>query len=210
MEHIRSCIINAAMETKVSPVTRKGNISSGLGKIPKTSHCSLPPQVGQTIKINEITLQTQRGRFVHVAVDIEITVPLCTTVELDGETVLVVYEGLWQICFTCGEDALVQRAPEAAVTGYQTKAVSNSYGPWMMVQRRAPRNPTQRQNHIDNRYKTFAKVGGSRYLPLINGESMENDTVGVREIINQKELTGVTNCWNLADLVTFGQNKDKM
>ncbi|KAJ8900541.1 hypothetical protein K2173_025318 [Erythroxylum novogranatense] len=200
MEHIRSCIISSAMETRVSPVTRNGNIINGL-------------------------------------IDIEITIPLCTTMELDGETVLVVYEGLSQICFTCsmvghdstkcpsfpqphnapsssasrpGEDALVQQAPEAATTGYQTEVVSNGYGPWMMVQRRAPRNPTQRQNHIDNRYKTFAKVVGSRYLPLINGESMENDTVGVRETINQKGLTGVRNRWNLAYLVTFGQNKDKM
>ncbi|KAJ8766035.1 hypothetical protein K2173_020551 [Erythroxylum novogranatense] len=45
---------------------------------------ALGNQVGHTVKLDESTRQTQRGRFLRVAVDIDLTVPLRTTVELDA------------------------------------------------------------------------------------------------------------------------------
>lgn len=58
--------------------------------------------VGKTVKIDDNTQQSQRGKFARVAVDVNISVLLRPRVELDGELINVAYEGLPSICFWCG------------------------------------------------------------------------------------------------------------
>ncbi|KAJ8771177.1 hypothetical protein K2173_025805 [Erythroxylum novogranatense] len=67
----------------------RGRILTALGNL-----------VGTTVKIDEETLQTHRGRYAHIAMDIDLTLPLKTSVELDGELLQVTYEGLPQLCYS--------------------------------------------------------------------------------------------------------------
>ncbi|KAJ4826226.1 hypothetical protein Tsubulata_005789 [Turnera subulata] len=58
--------------------------------------------VGTTVKLDFKTEYTLRGQFAKVAVRIDLTKPVKGTVTLDGEKIKVRYEGLPQICISCG------------------------------------------------------------------------------------------------------------
>ncbi|KAJ8752658.1 hypothetical protein K2173_005547 [Erythroxylum novogranatense] len=116
--------------------------------------------VGTTVRIDGDTLHANRGRYVRIAVDIDLTRPLPPTVELDGETLLLTYERLPQVCCTYGVVGHTPSAcaknsasipdpppqvsdagpgeselsrPVEAPRGLQKPAPSNSYGPWTIV-----------------------------------------------------------------------------
>ncbi|KAJ8749882.1 hypothetical protein K2173_013797 [Erythroxylum novogranatense] len=147
--------------------------------VPRTFYCSISPN--DTHSFGESNL----------------TVPLRNTVELDGETASDTRPS---------DSSTMQRGPEGTGTGVQTAAGSNGYGPWMMVQWRTPPAPVQRQNHRDiNKHKTVSKVGGV----LTDIETMDNDPVAEREPTAQRDLTGVGNSFNLADLVGMGHKKGR-
>ncbi|KAJ8750708.1 hypothetical protein K2173_015889 [Erythroxylum novogranatense] len=50
-----------------------------------------------------MTLQAHGGRYVRIAVEIDLSLPLCTSVTLDGETLPFSYEGLPQLCYSYGK-----------------------------------------------------------------------------------------------------------
>ncbi|KAJ8762753.1 hypothetical protein K2173_017568 [Erythroxylum novogranatense] len=58
--------------------------------------------VGSLVKIDDATSQAQRGRFARLAVELDLSAPLRSSVALDGETLLVEYEGLPSVCAGCG------------------------------------------------------------------------------------------------------------
>ncbi|KAJ8753558.1 hypothetical protein K2173_022799 [Erythroxylum novogranatense] len=123
--------------------------------------------VGSTVRLDEETLLANRGKFARIAVEIDLLCPLMPSVELDGETLLISYEGLPQVYVRCGvlghpsnacakTDPLEMHDPsttrvgtagtagielrdlEGATGGVQNPAASNGYGPWTHVQRRRP------------------------------------------------------------------------
>ncbi|KAJ8763733.1 hypothetical protein K2173_003515 [Erythroxylum novogranatense] len=69
-------------------------------------HLEIITTLGNTIekivKIDEPTLQKQRGQYARLTIDLDLNSPLKTNVDLDEEVVQVMYEGLPQLCFTCG------------------------------------------------------------------------------------------------------------
>ncbi|KAJ8752598.1 hypothetical protein K2173_005487 [Erythroxylum novogranatense] len=107
--------------------------------------------VGTMVRIDEATLQAHWGNFTRLVVDIDLSSPLRTGVELDGETILVAHEGLPQLCYTrgmVGHEALAcpqcqQTTPESpnptvgagslgtTTTTAATGKKSNEYGPWI-------------------------------------------------------------------------------
>ncbi|KAJ8773306.1 hypothetical protein K2173_028483 [Erythroxylum novogranatense] len=112
--------------------------------------------VGRTVKIDNHTQLSQRGKFARVAVDVDLSAPLCPCVELDGEIIRVAYEGLPQICFECGRVGhgaptcpIKPARPPVSVQPYDNPTVptqldNNSassseslhqeeYSPWMQV-----------------------------------------------------------------------------
>ncbi|KAJ8765102.1 hypothetical protein K2173_010585 [Erythroxylum novogranatense] len=54
------------------------------------------------MKIDAFTLLAQRGRYAHLAVEVDLSMPLNTHVKLDEEVIHVMYKGLPQLCFQCG------------------------------------------------------------------------------------------------------------
>ncbi|KAJ4836132.1 hypothetical protein Tsubulata_022221 [Turnera subulata] len=62
----------------------------------------LGDMVGSAVKIDERTTSTDRGRFAKVAVVVDLTKPLKGVITVDNEVFKVVYEGVPELCFTCG------------------------------------------------------------------------------------------------------------
>ncbi|KAJ8763771.1 hypothetical protein K2173_003553 [Erythroxylum novogranatense] len=118
---------------------------------------ALGNMVGSLVKIDDATSLAQRGRFARLAVELDLSAPLRSSVDVDGESVLVEYEGLPMVCSGCGftgHDNVVcpQRpsAPSAAPASSREDAAGPSAAtargeqPWIPVQRRVARPATQR------------------------------------------------------------------
>lgn len=60
-------------------------------------------QIGKTIKVDNTTLATARGRFARVCVEIDLVKPLLASYRLRGIDYHIQYEGLQDICFSCGK-----------------------------------------------------------------------------------------------------------
>ncbi|KAJ4838324.1 hypothetical protein Tsubulata_043031 [Turnera subulata] len=58
--------------------------------------------IGKAVKVDYHTEKTQRGKFAKMAVVVDLTKPLKGTLNLEGETIKVGYEGLPHICYFCG------------------------------------------------------------------------------------------------------------
>ncbi|KAI9093683.1 hypothetical protein K1719_027132 [Acacia pycnantha] len=57
---------------------------------------------GDVIRVDYNTDSGDRGKFARLAVNIDLTKPLTSRIQVDGELILVEYEGLPSICFNCG------------------------------------------------------------------------------------------------------------
>ncbi|CAN1121856.1 hypothetical protein LINPERHAP2_LOCUS1027, partial [Linum perenne] len=64
---------------------------------------SLGNLIGRTIKMDHNTQTAVRGKFARIAVEIDLSEPLATGVELDGAWQRIEYENLPELCFTCGK-----------------------------------------------------------------------------------------------------------
>ncbi|KAJ8762977.1 hypothetical protein K2173_023106 [Erythroxylum novogranatense] len=62
---------------------------------------SLGNLVGETVQIDEASMLAQRGRYTRMEVDINLTIPLKSSMELDSESLLITYEGFPQVCYNC-------------------------------------------------------------------------------------------------------------
>ncbi|KAJ8899897.1 hypothetical protein K2173_019600 [Erythroxylum novogranatense] len=58
--------------------------------------------VRSLVKVDAATTNAQRGRFARLAVELDLSAPLRTSLVLDGETIMVEYEGLPTVCSSCG------------------------------------------------------------------------------------------------------------
>ncbi|GLT81333.1 hypothetical protein SLA2020_527230 [Shorea laevis] len=131
----------------------------------------LGSKIGKPIKVDPTTLLATRGQFARVCVEVDLSQPLPSSVDLDLEDlpqslILVEYEGLHRICFHCGEFghkmeycrlknpevALPMSNPNAKAMVELTQAlkpesVDNNmiYGPWMVQQRKQRRRTPQRR-----------------------------------------------------------------
>ncbi|GKV27878.1 hypothetical protein SLEP1_g36998 [Rubroshorea leprosula] len=68
----------------------------------------LGSKIGKPIKVDPTTLLATRGQYARVCVEVDLSQPLPSSVDLDLEDlpqslILVDYEGLHKICFHCGE-----------------------------------------------------------------------------------------------------------
>lgn len=60
-------------------------------------------EIGKTIKVDNTTRATTRGRFARVCVEIDMGKPLKATYRMRGKNWRLQYEGLQDLCFTCGK-----------------------------------------------------------------------------------------------------------
>lgn len=59
-------------------------------------------EVGQPIKLDEMTMFASRGRYARMCVQVNIDQPLLTKIQIRDEFIHVEYEGLPTICYSCG------------------------------------------------------------------------------------------------------------
>lgn len=60
-------------------------------------------KIGRVIKIDKHTESMNRGQYIRLCVEIDITKPLLSKFRLNGRVWVIQYEGLRQICFKCGK-----------------------------------------------------------------------------------------------------------
>ncbi|XP_071722911.1 uncharacterized protein [Rutidosis leptorrhynchoides] len=65
--------------------------------------CTVAKLVGSPKKVDVNTASAERGRFARICVEIDLSLPLVPSVELDNVLYRVEYEGLHSICFSCGK-----------------------------------------------------------------------------------------------------------
>lgn len=58
--------------------------------------------VGNTVKVDPISVEAYRGRYTRVCVEVDLSQPLLPSITVLDEPQLVEYEGLHLICFSCG------------------------------------------------------------------------------------------------------------
>ncbi|KAJ4834664.1 hypothetical protein Tsubulata_034493 [Turnera subulata] len=78
--------------------------------------------VGRTMKVDINTSTSSRGKFAKVAVAVDLTKPLKGRIRLEGETIKVIYEGLPNVCYSCGRVSHITAA--CPVTKQAERAVS--------------------------------------------------------------------------------------
>ncbi|KAI9086987.1 hypothetical protein K1719_031148 [Acacia pycnantha] len=162
---------------------------------------------GEVIKVDYNTDSGDRGRFARIAVIIDLTKPLISKIQVDGNLIFVEYEGLPSICFTCGRYGhLVDSCPSsmAEATGAQpehpqanapSETISDNltrdsdFGTWMQVQRR--RRFNVKGDKINDTNGSKQAVNASRYEVLRMAEEEERPKVyePVRDNLNPNHET---------------------
>ncbi|KAK4279990.1 hypothetical protein QN277_011676 [Acacia crassicarpa] len=167
---------------------------------------------GEVIKVDYNTDSGDRGKFARLAVNIDLTKPLISKIQVDGEIIFVEYEGLPMICFNCGRYGHLQAtcpekmtssggdAPNAATPAAREPMMSkqpfqeresNNFGDWMIVQRR-PRRTTDKSNKENALPDGRNLAPTSRYevLNMVDPQVEEKQEVyvPVKEFSNQKAV----------------------
>ncbi|KAI9096026.1 hypothetical protein K1719_026173 [Acacia pycnantha] len=157
---------------------------------------------GEVIKVDYNTDSGDRGKFARLAVSIDLTKPLISKIQVDGETIFVEYEGLPTICFHCGRYGHLQAscpelmAPDAASTPAasnimptqapmlnpaKTARESEKFGVWMVVQRK-PRRTTEKvvRNNTPHDGRIVASTTRYEVLQEVNQSKGEHRETHVR------------------------------
>ncbi|KAI9125222.1 hypothetical protein K1719_003838 [Acacia pycnantha] len=66
------------------------------------SLCRIGNMIGKMIKVDRTTSIYDKGGFAHICVEIDLQQPLHPSYTVFGEERPIIYEGLHQVCFTCG------------------------------------------------------------------------------------------------------------
>ncbi|KAK5833934.1 hypothetical protein PVK06_017800 [Gossypium arboreum] len=111
---------------------------------------SIGETIGQVIKLDVNTGNAQRGRFVRMAIFLDLNNPLVSKIKVDGCIRHAKYESLPNICFSCGHfghfkdscssvpncvTALGEMNQENLISDENRKDL-DMFGPWMVVNRR--------------------------------------------------------------------------
>ncbi|KAG5219090.1 receptor protein [Salix suchowensis] len=115
--------------------------------------------IGKTLKIDRATSVGSRGKFARLCVEVDLTKPLLAKFKLRRRIRRIMYEGLHLVCFKCGqyghkqelcpneihtekEEMRSMDVPESPEVPVVRPEVMESFGNWMIVERR-PRRPTR-------------------------------------------------------------------
>lgn len=150
-------------------------------------------ELGKTIKVDNTTRATTRGRFARVCVEIDMGKLLAANLRLRGKVYRLQYEGLQDLCFTCGKyghreegcpvmmaanqdsgneaSAAQSKANTTNETIRKEEEPQRSFGPWMVVNRRRRAAASQRVNSGNSKGKTAGNGGENQ------GNAAENPQV---------------------------------
>ncbi|KAL4308431.1 hypothetical protein GQ457_01G006790 [Hibiscus cannabinus] len=115
--------------------------------------------IGKVVKIDYNTDAGDRGKFARLAILVDLNKPLLSCIRIDGTIQKIEYEGLHNICFSCGvyghSKDVCESGKGSSGTGSGVAAVSaslekaksvesisaaNLFGPWMVVDNRRRRS----------------------------------------------------------------------
>lgn len=136
--------------------------------------------LGKTIKVDETTLAAARGRFARVCIEIDLNKPLVANYRLRGIEGQVQYEGLQDLCFTCGKYGHKEVKCPLSILESEATRVENGeskekvpasdqgrsedqrtgYGPWMVAQRNRRRPARNHRGNKGNGAKHEEKSAG--------------------------------------------------
>ncbi|KAL4303172.1 hypothetical protein GQ457_10G004290 [Hibiscus cannabinus] len=108
--------------------------------------------IGQVVRIDYNTEDGKRGRFARLAVTIDLNKPLVSGIVIDGTRQDIEYEGLPDICFSCGKyghskDLCGKEAVGSTNSEVETgRDPKELFGPWMQVTNRRRRIPSNRKS----------------------------------------------------------------
>ncbi|KAI9128387.1 hypothetical protein K1719_001380 [Acacia pycnantha] len=135
---------------------------------------------GEVVRVDYNTDSGERGKFVRIAVVIDLTKPLISKIQVDGEIIFVEYEGLPSICFDCGKYGHLQAScstrliPATGDPSGTPSAMETNVPLWMQVQRRRRTfDKGNKSNVAPVTSGNRGRVNGSRYEVL--GEALEED-----------------------------------
>lgn len=111
---------------------------------------------GKAEKVDITMLRVERGKYARVCVEVDLTKPLTSVVNLNGREYKVEYEGLHLICFKCGryghrnEECGGSMNVSVAVDPPPTQASKekelDDFGPWMVATNNRRRRPPMRED----------------------------------------------------------------
>ncbi|KAK7351113.1 hypothetical protein VNO77_10303 [Canavalia gladiata] len=177
---------------------------------------NLGNKIGKAIKVDEMTLRRARTMYARMCVEIDLNAPLVPAYEVDENLLKIEYEGLHQICFSCGkfghEESHCPKKKEELQNksmlgggqnqtkdgeGPQTEVGGgNGYGEWMKVndqrkgRKRGQRESSKKSSEGQNGRQEMQNVS-SRFAVLSELES-DKATGGDKEV-PQDVLHDVTN-----------------
>lgn len=144
--------------------------------------------LGWTLKVDAHTTDAARGQYARICVQVPIDKPLITVTALGHHTQRIIYEGINQICFSCGKighkslscpeflrspptdqhaQSPTDNTPGPSSSPNHTppstsEQSSSMHGPWMVVQRKKNLNFTKKTvpHQNTNISKNFEKASG--------------------------------------------------
>ncbi|KAI9115998.1 hypothetical protein K1719_012928 [Acacia pycnantha] len=166
----------------------------------KTALKAIGTLLGEVIRVDPMTENRGRGRYARIAVLMDLLKPLVPWIKVDGKLHGIEYEGLPQICFTCGryghttgtckgeavqnQEALREKVPSSkedsgnlCTTNSSTRVVGGdqreavpTYGEWMQV--RYPKKGNKRNSVKQAKIGEAAINGGSRFNVLFESADL--------------------------------------
>ncbi|KAL4308653.1 hypothetical protein GQ457_01G024420 [Hibiscus cannabinus] len=112
----------------------------------------VPGENNGVVRIDYNTEDGKRGRFARLAVTIDLNKPLVSGIVIDGTRQDIEYEGLPDICFSCGKYGHSKDLCGKEAVGSTSNEVGTErdpkelFGPWMQVTNRRRRAPSNRKS----------------------------------------------------------------
>lgn len=149
-------------------------------------------RIGKTVKVDKTTLQQVRGKYARVCVEVDLGEPLLAMFELKGRIYKIEYEGLHQLCLSCGryghsKDSCPEKTPTPTAGTENDGSNSNMDGNggepcmWTVVQK--PR----RQKRADPKVSSNETNGGKGTQHSTKKDGASGATIGSRFAILHNE-----------------------
>ncbi|MBA0734185.1 hypothetical protein Gogos_018128 [Gossypium gossypioides] len=184
--------------------------------------------IGKVAKLDFNTDSRMRGKFVRMAIYVNLDKLLVSQVIINGTIQRVEFESFPVVCFTCGcyghmkevclRHGLEVSPPEkkdmaeetvvSTVTEIQHAEETIAYSPWMIIERRPRHN--FRDNNFQRVKKSIIVVGGSRFGAFNSRDLIEGDLRIENRLVlsGQEKLKG--NFMVADSRVSNGKAKDKV
>ncbi|CAN1150347.1 hypothetical protein LINPERHAP2_LOCUS17510 [Linum perenne] len=153
-------------------------------------------RIGKTVRVDGTTLFGSRGNYARMCVEIDLHKPLVSKYRLRRRVRRIEYEGLHEICFTCGryghgKDSCSLNTEDKETTPIESTfsnplfheekerpELEEDFGPWMLAKKNVRRRntPNHRKNEPTAKVHDPKQNGdGSRFKVLVESDEEEEE-----------------------------------